>query len=203
MIKGRFVSRDYDRAKYLLKKSLIISNALDGLGALRIPSVFLNLAHRYLANNLNRCAEVAIKQGSLHDFQQVGLVSERHLIDLRRAMPKDVFAPTVAKDGYKHLGYYHAEVMAFNDECRAKDYIGLSGREKVVFARRFKDYIQYCELTGQHSSLWKLLANKKRFLEGTGSGDFGDSTKLYSSLSSCEYSRMMKILQMKKFKVGA
>lgn len=199
---GRFISRKYDKAKYLLKKSLLISNFLEGVKSFKAFKFLSNILKQILKSNLKSCAKLSLNQGSLHDFQQVGLIAERSGIQSNELIESDYYPPNQSKEGYKHLGYYHAQVIAFNDECLRTNFETLRDEEKTAFLDNFNKHIKYCELTGQNGSLWKLFANKKRFLDKVNLDIFDSYQKLDLYFQSCEYSRLMKRQQALKFGIN-
>lgn len=195
LLKGRWSASDFDKAKYYLKKSLLISNFLEGLDTVKAPRCLRQLVKDRLKHNLNSCLRMAIEQGSLHDFQQVGFLAEKHEVDLDST---GLFAPKGSSEGYKHLGYYHAEIMSFNEKERQRDFATLTAVEVSSLTDEIDKFVSHCELTGQDSSVWKLLAIKKRLFETHGI-IFQERDKLLSSLDNCEYSSRMKKSQMSRF----
>lgn len=195
LLKGKWASPDFDKAKFYLKKSLLISNLLEGFDAIKAPQFIRRFVKARLRQNLNTCLRLAIEQGSLHDFQQVGFLAEKHDVDLDSV---GLFEPKESSEGYKHLGYYHAEIMSFNEKERRRDFSALTTVEVNNTSNRIDEYVRHCELTGQDSSIWKLLAIKKRLLESHGI-TFQERDKLLKSLNNCEYSLLMKKSQMSRF----
>jgi hypothetical protein len=196
LYKGKRVTKDYNKAKYLLKKSMIISNIFDGLARFGLIAFFLKY---WLKRNLRKCANTSLEKGSQLDFQQAGLIAKRTNILLNELEKGDFYSPPEANEGYKHIGYYLAEIMTFCDEIKNLDYKNLSSEEKNETLKQMNIHIKNCEITGQTSNLWKLLAVKKNFLEKTKLGEFKEQEKLDLALQFCEYSRIMRFQQAKKF----
>lgn len=199
LFKGRYSCSNYDKAKYFLKKSLLIQNLVQLGGFFEIFGPITKFLKSWLARNLAECAKYALEDGSIHDFQQVGFIAERYDIKLERLLKEDYYVPFQALEGYKHLGYFHGEVMAFNDECSKSTFAALSADEKDELAKAFERYIGYCELTHQNAILWKLLANKKRFLTATSYAQFKQGELLNSLFAKCEYSKVQRWGFRKKF----
>lgn len=198
LLKSRIISRHYDKAKYFLKKSILISNMADGLKFIKPLHFFMIV---WLKRNLKLCAAYSLEQGSLLDFQQAGLIASRSKISLEQLENGDYFAPPAPKEGYEHIGYYLAKVMTFFDEYRNADFSRLTETQTKEILIQFEEHIKNCELTEQFSNLWKLLAVQKYFLEKTGIREFTDTEKLYTYFESCEYSSLMKTRQAKKFRL--
>ncbi|MGC2236552.1 MAG: SIR2 family protein [Pyrinomonadaceae bacterium] len=199
LLKSRIASRKYDKAKYFLKKCMLILNISDGLKSIKPLHILIKI---WLKRNLKLCAEFSLEQGSLLDFQQAGLIASRSNISLKELEKGDYFAPPEPKEGYRHIGYYLAEVMTFFDEYSNADFDALSEEQKKEILQKFKEHIKNCELTEQFPNLWKLLAVYKNFLEKTGLEVFRDNDKLNTYFQSCEYSNLMKTQQAKKFGIA-
>lgn len=194
---GKWISRNYDKAKYYLKKSLLVANVFEGLNAVKAPQILSHLAKHCLRKNLNLCMTFAIKE-NLHDFQQVGYLASKYDVDLDVSIE---YRPKNAEEGYRHLGYYHAEVMNFCDLLLKRNFSSHSFDAAELF-KKIEEFTDHCELTGQYSNLWKLLAVKKRFLEQSGFSSFTEIETLWDAVGFCEYSRTMKKLQLGRFGIA-
>lgn len=199
LLRSRLTSRKYDKAKFFLKKCMLISNISDGLKSIKPAHFLLKI---WLKRNLRLCAEFSLEKGNLLDFQQAGLIASRSNISLKELERDDYFAPPEPKEGYRHIGYYLAEVMTFFDEYQKADFDDFSEEQKKEILKQFKVHIRNCELTGQFSNLWKLLAVYKNFLEKTGLEVFNENDKLIRYFQSCQYSNLMKAQQAKKFGIA-
>ncbi len=199
LYRGRKISDDYDKGKYFLKKSIIIFNFLEGVSSNRLSIWLSPIVRSWLKRNLQICLKVALKQGSLLDFQQVGLLASRADISLKTLEVDEYYAPPEPKDGYEHLGYYIAQAMTFMDECRRTDYKSLTETERKELFEKIDKHIQTCEIIEQFSSIWKFLAVKRTFVEQIEGKEFSEIEKLKKYFQECEYSKITKLQIIKKF----
>lgn len=198
LLRSKWVSPGIDRAKFELKKSLLLANTLEALAVARAPSPIMKRLKAMLQRSLNRCLKLAIEEGSLHDFQQVGFLSFKYEIELDAT---DAYLPTNPTDGYRHLGYYHAEIMTFNEEYHSKDFRALSPKQVAELNARIDTYVEHSLLTGQNSSIWKTLSIKKRLSEETNLEPFTQDHLINKHLGECQYTWLMRKLQTKRFRL--
>lgn len=185
------------RAKALLKWALLLENVDEGLRAANL-SWAAQPVRALAVRVLQACAVDALAHGNHYDYQQTALVAERLGLPTDALAVGQSYAPPPAERGYKHLGYYLAEVSAFLAGVLAAPLRTRARAELATIVATIDAHVVQCDALGLSPLVWKLLAVRAGAAEIGYPMDAQRREKLATAFRQCQYRWLMRTLQLRR-----
>lgn len=139
-----------------MKMALLLRDLHRVAEAIRVKPL-VAFAKSRAAPHLRDAAAAALNEGNWFEFQQTSLWAERMGIDPSDMAAGDSFPPPPSIEGYRHLGYWIAQSMAFRD--------GLRQRGQRITDSQFEELQSHLETAlkvESYPELWKLARHGLR-----------------------------------------